>query len=127
MKKLLSLAIVLISASLLRPQMVNVTSSGVGIGTSAPTVTLHVKTDTGVRIEEGTGGPRGLVIEPPDMNSSSNNAKIYTSGTALGMEFGVGGVTMMTLGGSGNVGIGTTTPARLLEIRSLLRPRLLCF
>jgi hypothetical protein len=86
-------------------------TGNVGIGTTSPVVTLHVKTNTGVRIEEG-GGPRQLVFEPPDMNNSSNNAKIYTYGTALGMDFGVGGVPKMTINTSGNVGIGTTNPTR---------------
>ena len=79
----------------------------VGIGTSSPAVGLHVagqmRTDGGMQFS--------------DRNNSANNFEWYNVNGAARLYSSTGG-DRLAVAPSGNVGIGTTAPASLLDVRS---------
>jgi hypothetical protein len=81
-------------------------TGNVGIGTTAPYDKLHVY-GGGLRISNGAFGANGFVFEQ-DGTSGHLNIR-YKNPTAVYSD-------IMTLGYTGNVGIGTTTPATKLHV-----------
>jgi hypothetical protein len=87
-------------------------SGNVGIGTSSPGRTLHVKSgaSTTIRVDGGTDGSHAAFFESAiggtvhyqfGVTDNSNNFSIYDSQNAA---------TRFLINSSGNVGIGTTSP-----------------
>jgi hypothetical protein len=97
-----------------------ITSDGVGIGTTSPANLLHVKGASAgalelarFRLEGATNNPM-LKIEADEANQT---AGIDVSGsTATELTFSVGGSEKARIDGSGNVGIGTSSPSGVLHL-----------
>jgi len=108
------------------------TSTGLGIGTSSPAQTLHVKTSTSATpitlgvLSNATGLP---ALSFNGSYASTTMAGIYANGaTSTGLYymiptgnshfFGIADVTKVTIDSSGNVGIGTSSPNNTLHLKS---------
>ncbi|MEO8772684.1 MAG: hypothetical protein ABI402_21490 [Ferruginibacter sp.] len=115
----------------------NSSAQNVGIGTTTPLSTLHVYngasgatpfTSSSLAVE--SGGYTYINILSPAANegavlfgqpgSAANGSVMYNNGgTPNGFQFrNNGNQTRMVINNAGNVGIGTTTPGNLLEIKN---------
>jgi hypothetical protein len=90
------------------------TATGIGIGTTAPSYPLHVKTSgsTNVKIEGSGSGYADLRLKA---GTDSSEWEIWTDATNNYLDFYHSG-SKMTILTNGNVGIGTTAPVSLLEL-----------
>ena len=86
------------------------TSQNVGIGTAAPTSSLHVK-DGSIKVE-GAGTTYGFVLQ----RAGDDTYELRNLGGGLTIFNSTDGRREMVFDGSGNVGIGTTAPALKLEV-----------
>jgi len=107
-------------------ERMRITSAGnVGIGTTSPTEKLEVlgPDASGAAVRWRMGGSRksgylysdsaGVAI----YDTNINDAGIYLAQNSQ-IDFRVSGATRMYINSSGNVGIGTTSPATLLNLKS---------
>ncbi len=112
-------------------------SGNVGIGTSSPTQLLHIfssTTSVNTRIEStATSGEASVSIlgknSSGTVRSGSfkyDNSDLLRIGTssAIDFRFETNDAERMRITSSGNVGIGTTNPQSILDIRSANLPRL---
>ncbi|MGH9580391.1 MAG: hypothetical protein ACRD2R_05305, partial [Terriglobales bacterium] len=93
-------------------------SSGkIGLGTTSPTATLHVRGLPGLTLgqfEASSAGDAGVTYRNP--SQSWNFGVRSTQSNALTFRNATGGADVLTLGTNNNVGIGTTSPARKLTV-----------
>ncbi len=98
---------------------VNYFGGNVGIGTTAPGANLEVYSATvpELRVKtaktDGTGLP-GLAF----WNGNNQIGKILSNDSSNLMSFQTGSTTKMVIDNGGNVGIGTTTPSKMLHLSS---------
>mgnify|MGYP003649693928 CR=1 FL=1 len=97
-------------------EIMRINNSKVGIGTTAPTRTLDVRTDSGVLIKGATGTANAKISFLP-----ASGGRQYDLGN-VGADFRIfdasAGVTRMYFDNDGNTGIGTTTPGYKLDVVS---------
>jgi hypothetical protein len=104
-------------------ERMRITSTGaVGIGTTSPATKLDVafpSDGTAGAVFGYTGGTNNPRIFF-NVNESTSKGQIIMSGSsgALDLGIGAGGTEIITLKGTGNVGIGTTSPADKLHIEA---------
>lgn len=85
----------------------------VGIGTASPTEHLNVSGSGTQRIQvESSTGLAALSIQ----GSSGNRFQLYQAASSDDLRFTDGTSDVVTFQDGGNVGIGTTTPASLLDV-----------
>ena len=91
-------------------------NSNVGIGTNSPCHLLHVNSSSPSILLQSTSstGPAYLRF---NNTTRSNTNYIALGGTSNDLFFNVNGADRFFISGSGNVGIGTQTPNRLLSIQ----------
>ena len=97
------------------------TSQKVGIGTTSPERQLHVLNSSGdalVRITSADGN--AAYLELGDASDRDAGKIVYDNGDNLTFSTANSGSTTekLRIQGNGNVGIGTTSPGHLLEIKS---------
>ena len=95
-------------------KMVIDSSGNVGIGTTAPTRTLDIRTDSGVLIKGATGTTNAKISFLP-----TSGGRQYDLGN-VGADFRIfdasAGTTRMYFDNTGDTGIGTTTPQSTLQV-----------
>ena len=97
-------------------QVLVVSGSAVGIGTSSPDNTLHVKSTgtTHAKIESEEGYEAAVKLKSGDQNS----VYLWAVGGTPDLRFYVNGADRMHLDGDGKIGIGTTNPDEMLTINA---------
>ena len=95
--------------------VVDAANNRVGIGTASPTTTLQVgdgSADTRSTLNPSTVFAIGV-------KNGANHGGFIGSNGSSGMQFSSsGGAARMTIDSSGNIGVNTSTPASLLEIKA---------
>ncbi|MBX2867025.1 tail fiber domain-containing protein [Candidatus Kaiserbacteria bacterium] len=95
------------------------TSGNVGIGETSPSATLHISSDSSyptLRLEDSGSGQYAEIFTNNDdlyIGSDEGNA-----GGASSIRFRVDSTEYMQINSSGNVGIGETSPAGVLEVNN---------
>ena len=88
-------------------------NGNVGIGTTTPGNKLTV---TGGHINISDGSYGYLIANDTALSRNSGNLKYGTASSYTSQSFFISGVEKMTINSSGNLGVGTTTPASHLQI-----------
>jgi hypothetical protein len=97
-------------------ELMRLTGTGLGIGTSSPGHKLDISGADGVRarVVATSGGTSGLIL-----TSAGNTAYTIKSGNAdNSLRIDQDGTDRITLASGGNLGIGTSSPAGRLEVQS---------
>jgi len=94
-------------------EQMRLTSTGLGIGTSSPGAKLHVQTSAGYNVYFQTSGST-LRLNYLNDAASANVAAAYRANTYTWQKSD--GSPTLTLDDSGNLGIGTSSPASKLEV-----------
>ena len=107
-------------------ERMRITSSGnVGIGTNDPDTKLHLSESVGSTFTfERTGSSAGNGVIKSIGNTGTENSRITLGGgTNNALIFGTGssGLERMRIDASGNVGIGTSSPANKLDVNGILQ------
>ncbi len=104
-------------------ERMTITSGGnVGIGTTAPTTPIDIKgpgTGAQFTIEDSTNGTAAQMYLNSSLLSTTPNLNIGFAagdGANRAVNFRLNGANVMTVSGSGRVGIGVTNPGNLLSI-----------
>jgi len=82
----------------------------VGIGTTSPLSRLSIADSGAVALDLISGGSQDLVITGSSLNNRIDSRRTNP------LHFQINSVTKMTVDGTGNVGVGTTSPGSLLEV-----------
>jgi len=95
-------------------RMIITETGAVGIGTSSPDNTLHVKSagTTHIKVESDAGSEAALKLK----SGTQASAYIWQPGSGADLRFFVNGADRMHLDNDGNTGIGTTTPIAKLDV-----------
>ena len=98
----------------------HISAGNVGIGTASPAYTLDVKTatsDDGISLS-ATSGRKGIEMLLDSGTNGGGDIKMYTGSNVLTNRITAQGSSYIT---GGNVGIGTTAPAKKLDIVGEIR------
>jgi hypothetical protein len=115
MRDILKFSLV-IAAILLPASAAFAVNAFVGIGTTAPTVKLQITGDAGAA--GSTWANNGLVFE--DTHAGGRNFSLSSRANTFMFGDETAGIVRMVIGGSGNVGIGTASPAFPLEVNGYI-------
>jgi hypothetical protein len=88
-------------------------SGNVGIGTSSPAVTLHVDASGGGAIRAGRSSVSGEYIQ---MDHDGTNGTLRATGASGSLAFVTNSAERARIDASGNVGIGTSSPAQKVDV-----------
>jgi hypothetical protein len=83
-------------------------TGNVGIGTAIPTAPLTIQTTTGTDVQFSSSGSNADIVAPVQFNIGTSNIQ--------GLHLMTGGSTRMCVTGTGQVGIGTTSPSQQLDV-----------
>jgi hypothetical protein len=95
----------------------NRSSGNVGIGTSSPTATLHVLANSG--LDEGNAA--AIIRQGGANNNNGLLVDVTNSVNAYIADFRQANSSLVRITGAGNVGIGTTAPSEILDVRNSYR------
>ena len=97
-------------------RMIVTEAGAVGIGTSSPDNTLHVKSPgtTHIKIESEAGHEAALKLK----SGNEASAYVWQPGNTSDLRFYVGGADRMHIDNDGKIGIGTTTPNEILTLNA---------
>lgn len=113
------------------PSQTILTNGNVGIGTTSPMDKLHIvpnansslssRSEDSVRIGRIAAGRPALILDTSDTTYTNRSWYMENRGSTGSLITGRNGLDVLTLGNSGNVGVGTTSPAYKMDVYGDLR------
>jgi hypothetical protein len=88
-------------------------AGNVGIGTTSPAQTLEVRKSTNAGIRLSVSDTEGIEITQA---AAGNSPRVNVLGTGLDLAFNMNNTERMRIDSAGNVGIGTSSPARKFHV-----------
>ena len=98
------------------PRLTINTSGNIGIGTTSPSTTLHVRTDTGVLIKGASSTTDAILSLIPASGGRQYDLRNY--GSSFGIKDNSADTIRMYFHYDGNVGIGNTSPLTKLHVNN---------